>query len=299
MKILLLLALWTSSARGGETCACGGVLKQPHASDKDLSARWMSHTLDWGVLSTRSSRLDDSPPFGNVYSFIDGPCEESTGIPYFYGSAMDQSFKDLCMDDAASFTLSEASLPFTCGGVNLDGCKISAMGGDPENPLCARLTMTGKLVEIEEGSEEFKKVQSWLFQRHPAMASWPANHGWVIGKLVVDDIWFIDYFGGAVIMNVDDYFEAELDTTKYSSLAVAGTQESFKSIATTDHNAMAYGLACVALFGAGVLLGVKTKSRGYTTITSAVANDASTSCSDDVTTPTVNGDSARELGQLA
>lgn len=207
VKFCLLVLAYANA----EDCACN-LLERPEPSAKELSARWMAHTLDWGVLSTKSTRLEDAPPFGNPYSFVDGPCDESTGTPYFYGSHMDQSFLDMAADNSASFALSEASMPFVCGGYNLDDCKVSS--GDPENPMCARLVMTGKLVEIETNSDEYKKVQQWLFQRHPSMASWPADHGWVIAKLEIEDIWFIDYFGGAAIVDPADYHAAELDMSK-------------------------------------------------------------------------------------
>lgn len=59
-----------------------------------------------------------------------------------------------------SFTMSEAALP--------GGCQLT----DPESPLCVRLTLTGKLVEVEEGPEKDFALQA-LFDRHPVMAvSW-------------------------------------------------------------------------------------------------------------------------------
>jgi hypothetical protein len=117
------------------------VLPRPRVSHKKETARWMAHSLDWGVLSTISTRSEEEEetrpvPFGNVYSFVDGPCDNSTGTPYFYGMYMDQSFLDTRENTAVSFTLSEASFSFRCHGESLEPCRISNHG-DPENPVCA------------------------------------------------------------------------------------------------------------------------------------------------------------------
>ena len=97
----------------------------------------MVHSLDWGVLSTVSSRLGDgengSPiPFGNIYSYVDGPCHESTGIIYLYGTYMDQSFADSLKNEMVSFSLSEASLSSVCSQRDgIDACQLGTKYGDP------------------------------------------------------------------------------------------------------------------------------------------------------------------------
>ncbi|GKY98635.1 hypothetical protein MPSEU_000820200 [Mayamaea pseudoterrestris] len=203
-------------------CPCR-LLAKPDIWDKALTARWMVHSLEWGVLSTISSRLfaEDAQkiqlamPFGNVYSFVDGSCDNSTGVPYFYGTYMDQSFRDIQKHPYASFTLSEASLATVCGGgLILAACDASTQTkgyyGDAESPVCARLTLSGRMVEVEQASDEFKWAQNALFQRHPDMEGWPSNHDWIVAKLELKDVWLIDYFGGASIIKVDDYLNTQL-----------------------------------------------------------------------------------------
>lgn len=200
----------------------------------------MVHSLDWGVLSTISTRLESveesgerevqaigttksssssSPkpvPFGNIYSFVDGSCDDSTGTPYFYGTYMDQSFADSVSNNAVSFSLSEASIPSVCAASQtpLNSCTISPSGyGDPENPVCARLVLSGMLEVLTPGGDEYKQAQSALFLRHPSMAAWPSDHEWIIAKLKIDDIWLIDYFGGASILDIDAYYSVDLSPT--------------------------------------------------------------------------------------
>lgn len=123
-------------------CACGGssssssvaslvLPPRPDVSAKAETARWMARVLDWGVLTTISTRLGDDNsssdpvPFGNVYSFVDGTCSRSTGVPYVYGTYLDQSFIDIKQDPKVSLTLSEASLSSVCASKHgLDSCTL-------------------------------------------------------------------------------------------------------------------------------------------------------------------------------
>lgn len=150
---------------------------QPDLWKKAETARWMVHTLDWGVLTTISTRIPGIMiPFGNVYSFVDGPCENSTGIPYFFGTYMDQSFKDIQKHDYVSLTLSEASLATVCRGALPTACdastKTGGYYGDVESPVCARLTLSGRMIVIDSESDEYQFAQRALFQRHPDMEGW-------------------------------------------------------------------------------------------------------------------------------
>jgi Pyridoxamine 5'-phosphate oxidase len=204
-----------------DSCACL-LQDRPEISQKAQTARWMVHTLDWGVLATISSRLPgdvENPttlsssslpiPFGNVYSFVDGTCDMATGVPYLYGTYMDQSFIDSTYNQMVSLTLSEASLSSVCADrVGLSACTLGSKYGDPENPVCARLTLTGVLVVLQEDSEEYAFAQSALFERHSTMKGWPQDHKWVIAKIDIRDVWLIDFFGGASIVDPASYFAA-------------------------------------------------------------------------------------------
>jgi hypothetical protein len=210
-----------------DACACL-LQDRPEISQKAKTARWMVHSIDWGVLATISSRLPgdvedpttfpSSPlpiPFGNVYSFVDGTCENATGVPYLFGTFMDQSFIDSTYNHMVSLTLSEASLSSVCTDRNsLAACTLGTKYGDPENPVCARLTLTGMLVVLEEDSEEYSFAQGALFERHSTMQGWPRDHNWVIAKIDIRDVWLIDFFGGASIIDTSSYFSATPATHK-------------------------------------------------------------------------------------
>jgi hypothetical protein len=223
LQLILLLCLLKVTAANkkklNEECPCK-VLPKPSVSHKKETARWMAHSLDWGVLSTISTRVegvDTRPtPFGNVYSFVDGPCNNSTGTPYFYGTYMDQSFLDTRENTAVSFTLSEASLSSVCHGQSLEPCRISTHG-DPENPVCARLVLTGTFQILDETQAEYSMAKEALFQRHASMRDWPADHEWIVAKIDVQDVWLIDYFGGATVISVQDYMAVNLTPDEASA----------------------------------------------------------------------------------
>lgn len=69
----------------------------------------------------------------NVVSFSDGEPDKGSGVPYFYLTTLDPTASNALKDQRSSFTISEYSIG-TCGKK------------DPENPSCAKITLTGKVM---------------------------------------------------------------------------------------------------------------------------------------------------------
>ncbi len=174
-------------------------------------------------MSTISTRLTGSKPvpFGNVYSFVDGSCTNATGTPYLYGAFMDQSFKDVLSNPTVSLTLSEAgfsSLQTSCWNsqpkstaASFRACRVAPhVAGDPENPVCARLVLTGQFEILKANTPEWTWAVDAFFQRHPSMSEWPEDHDWHVGAIRLQDVWLLDYFGGATILDVSDYYKVQL-----------------------------------------------------------------------------------------
>ena len=67
-------------------------------------------------------------------SFSDGTVDNSTGVPYFYLAAADPVVQNIKLNPWASLSLSLAQS---------DYCKTH--NWDPEEPLCSRVTVTGKV----------------------------------------------------------------------------------------------------------------------------------------------------------
>lgn len=167
----------------------------PH-QDTARTARYIAHFSDWGHLSTISTQDKiKGIPFGNIFSVSDGPPDNSTGVIYFYVTPMDNSVSDLKSNPYASLTFSEAEGEF---------CR--QMVYDPEDPRCARLTLTGKMVEV--APEELAFAKEAMFSRHPVMAKWPVGHKWFFMKMELVQVWLQDWIGGTSLIPLEDYFTA-------------------------------------------------------------------------------------------
>ncbi|CAJ1079667.1 protein CREG2 [Xyrichtys novacula] len=177
----------------GKKSTSGG--PPPH-QETARTARYIAHTSDWGHLATISTQEKiKGLPFGNIFSISDGPVDNSTGVIYFYVTPMDNTVIDLKDNPYASITFTEAEGEF---------CR--QMAYDPEDPRCARLTLTGKMVEV--APEELAFAKEAMFSRHPVMAKWPVGHKWFFMKLELIQVWLQDWVGGVSLIPLEDYFKA-------------------------------------------------------------------------------------------
>ncbi|PPD84907.1 hypothetical protein GOBAR_DD18153 [Gossypium barbadense] len=123
-------------------------------------------------------------PFGNVVSFSDGVVDKSTGIPYFYLTTLDPTARNALKDHRSSLTI--------------------------KNPVCAKITLTGKLVLLDANSKESKFAQTALFTKHPEMKGWPKSHNFRIFKLKMENIFMINWFGGPKPLTVGQYLKYKM-----------------------------------------------------------------------------------------
>lgn len=167
----------------------------PH-QETARTARYIAHYSDWGHLATISTQEKiKGLPFGNIFSVSDGPLDNSTGVIYFYVTPMDNTVEDLKSNPYASLTFSEAEGEF---------CR--QMVYDPEDPRCARLTLTGKMMEV--APEDLAFAKEAMFSRHPVMAKWPVGHKWFFMKLELIQVWLQDWIGGTSVIPLEEYFKA-------------------------------------------------------------------------------------------
>ena len=106
-------------------------------------------------------------------------------------------------------SLSEAALLGPKGFWWKQKCAIGQPLGDPENPPCARLVLTGTVVKPDAESDEAKRAMAALLLRHPSFANYPSGHGFYVAKMEISAAWEIDKFGGAAIISPADYFKAK------------------------------------------------------------------------------------------
>jgi hypothetical protein len=183
---------------------------KPPFTKKAETARWMVTELTYGFLATTSTRKNGSTPgdaFGNPYGIAD-----VGGIPYFYGTDMDASFTDLFASAHSSIRCSLALSEAQLGGAQLSqACQIApGQSGDPENPPCARLVISGGMAKVAANTTEEAKAKAALFKKHPSFENFPTGHGFYVARLDIDGLWLINFFGGAAIINPEDYFRAAI-----------------------------------------------------------------------------------------
>ncbi|CAM4392148.1 unnamed protein product [Eretmochelys imbricata] len=160
------------------------------------TARFLTHYNGWGFLATESTQEKiQGVPFGNCLLISDGPINNSTGIPFFYVTSKDNTVTDLMKNSVASLTLPEAEGDF---------CRKNII--DPEDPRCARLTLTGQMVMVPPEEMEFAKQA--MFSRHPVMRKWPRNYEWFFMKMNIEHIWLQNWYGGVSTIAVEEYFKA-------------------------------------------------------------------------------------------
>lgn len=170
------------------------------------TARWLVHESDYGVVSTACAADHEGcafkgQPFGDILSISDGDGDDhSTGIIYTFIPDIDDSTMDLIKNPWASITFSEKAIP--------GGCK---KGDTAEDPPCARLTVSGKMSPVPK--EVVPQAEEYLFARHPQMKEWSkmkshAFRPWWMAKDNITSMLLIDFYGGAVKLNVDKYLEA-------------------------------------------------------------------------------------------
>ncbi|XP_066248397.1 protein CREG1 [Euwallacea similis] len=167
-----------------------------------LMARYIIHFNDWVSIATLSTQAAiEGYPFVSLKSLSDGPESNSTGIPYIYMTDMDVSGKDLLKDNRVTImsTLAQS-----------DYCKKREL--DPQDPQCAKVIITGTFVKVSNTSEEYKFGQDSLFERHPAMRSWPEEHAFYVSKVEPEQIMVLDFYGGAHMVTPQEYFNPSITT---------------------------------------------------------------------------------------
>ncbi|XP_019871608.1 protein CREG1 [Aethina tumida] len=174
----------------------------PPPSQAALMARYVVHNTGWISLATISTQSKIvGYPFVSLKSFSDGPDNNSTGVPYLYMTDMDVSGKDVIANNKVTIMASLAEESY---------CKTKNF--DPQDPRCAKVMMSGRLVKIPQSSEEYMFGKQALFDKHPSMKDWPTNHNFYVAKIDLEQIEVLDFFGGIKHVTIDDYFKANAST---------------------------------------------------------------------------------------
>jgi hypothetical protein len=175
----------------------GNFHEPPPHEETARMARYIVHNSDWCVMAYNSQHAMTSGfPMGTLFSVSDGPLGNGKGTPYVYVSELVEAIQDLHNDSRCSFTMSLAQG---------DYCKQKKL--DPQDPLCAQVTLVGRMDRVQNGTTDWVFAQDALFSRHPEMLLWPKDHNFFIMKLHIERIRLLDYFGGHTYVDVDDYYD--------------------------------------------------------------------------------------------
>jgi hypothetical protein len=80
------------------------------------------------------------------------------------------------------------------------------------------LVLSGNFVRLEANSTEEATAKEALFDRHPSFSKFPSDHGFFAAKLEIDGIWLIDFYGGAPVITVEEYFAASPDMLRSAEM---------------------------------------------------------------------------------
>ncbi|KAL1561739.1 protein CREG1-like [Salvia divinorum] len=175
--VILLAVLSTASATG-----------RPDVDDVPRFARWLVSQGKWGVIGIHRA----SAPFTYPASYTDA----RRGIPLFFLSQLDPVGRGYTLDARASFTISE---------ISVNDCS----GSDPQSPSCAKITLSGQLIQLAADSKEESKAKKALFKAHPEFAGFPNLNGtFSVYKLDIGDIFLVNKPAPARNLTVEAYLEA-------------------------------------------------------------------------------------------
>ncbi|XP_045483032.1 protein CREG1 isoform X2 [Harmonia axyridis] len=174
----------------------------PPVWQKALMARYIIRTTGYVSIATISVQDEiKGYPFATIKSISDGPADNSTGNVYLYMSDMELSQQDLEKDNRCTILASLAEVGY-CESKNYD----------PQDPRCAKAIMSGRLVKVNNETSEYEFARNALLEKHPAMKSWPTDHGFFVSKLDIELIEVLDFFGGISKVSKEDYFNANPDS---------------------------------------------------------------------------------------
>merc|ERR1711933_561870 len=192
--------------------------------------------------------------------------------------------KDVLVNDSVSFTLSEAQLGY-----------CEQMEYDEEDPRCARLSLGGRLVEVSD-KMELEEAKTAVFAKHPSMREWygdgdddPSGHDFKFWKMELEEIWLVDFFGGAAHIDAEAWnrgTDAEgeskspesIDPTKlhHSSASSNGNSEASQSKSSPLASIIRFvliGAFSSVAFYAGRTVGYRKASVMHSTVRDSVGLD--------------------------
>ena len=164
-------------------------------------ARRLLAGTSFGALATMDEKLG---VFNNVVSFSDGTDRRAnaTGVPFFCLTTMDATARNLEKDTRASFVV-------TAKDAVADYAPNACRFLDAQEPPCPKLTLSGKLTRLGDPAD-MDLARRAIVARHPAVRAWPRDHSFAFYKLDIQNVFFLDHYGGATPISPKEFLDVEL-----------------------------------------------------------------------------------------
>ena len=183
--------------RGSKLVATGA----KSAATKAQAARKLVHDASWGY--SRPPRRSSSAQLDTLNR---SQMAVSTIQPkiWFFLSEKDLALEDVRVNSQVSFTISQAMVDAYDASVD-----NSCHGAIAEDPTCARITLSGHLAPlISPTTSAVDEANGELLPRHMVVKMSPTSRDIHVYELIISEIFFINFYGGAEPMSVADYFAA-------------------------------------------------------------------------------------------
>lgn len=177
------------------------------------TARWVAETARWGTLTVPArNAVSANDEVGNQHDdqfvpnewndisanvFSMAASKEHNGRIFFY--LMHQTTME-----GAALTVSQASFEPKLFAVA--GCGDPSNAVDAQDPRCAKVTFSGKIVPCDNECDIIAKQA--LFSAHPSMEYWPEDHDFQTHEMILDSVWMIANFGGGDVFSAEEYYQA-------------------------------------------------------------------------------------------
>eukprot|EP01061_Rhynchopus_euleeides_P045993 TRINITY_DN8552_c0_g2_i1.p1 TRINITY_DN8552_c0_g2~~TRINITY_DN8552_c0_g2_i1.p1 ORF type:complete len:215 (+),score=86.91 TRINITY_DN8552_c0_g2_i1:53-646(+) len=171
---------------------------RPNYLRRATFARWLVHESNSTIVATSSQQYSNIA-YPNLMATSDGTGpQDCTGEVYIYVANISTIVADIRANPRVTFGFFETvENDKYCTGPQYD----------EEDPNCGKVHLTGT-AEIVAQSGDLSVAEKYLFWRHPAMASWPGEHGWLTISLNIETVDVLDFYGSQVHLTVDEYKKA-------------------------------------------------------------------------------------------
>lgn len=165
-------------------------------------ARQLVHSANWAsVGSISTDKKLKNFPMVNVISIADSTKNGvSTGKIYFLLTDLDFTGQDWRKSNKLTFQISNEQKGL-CSRIDVD----------PMEPICQRTYISGKVVELKNGTTEYDFGWKAFVSRHPASINWIAEHNFYLCVLDIQHIYVLDWYGGPKDIPINDYYNVVLE----------------------------------------------------------------------------------------